>query len=99
MSMRRTCPMCGAATFTGWHCGLDLSAPTAGWRMGRRELRAVHVLALVVKGLDEETYRLRLGAVGVDSSKQFSRRQFFDFMAGLRTLPDAPGQPMGRQHG
>lgn len=83
------CPVCGIRTFARWHCGIDISS-SRPFRMGAPELKAVHTLAMATKGLDEETYRLRLGAAGVASSKQFTRRQFVDFMRALRALPDAP---------
>ena len=60
--------------------------------MTRARIRAVHVLARKRKGLDEETYRLRLRAVGVGSSLELSHTQFDALMRGLRALPDAVGQ-------
>ena len=50
-------------------------------------LQLVHA-TVAQKGLDEETYRLRLGAVGVTSSKEFSRDVFKQFMSELAKLPD-----------
>lgn len=84
----RTCPKCGARTNSAWCCGIDLLA-RCRWCMTRDRIRDVHVLALGAKGLDEETYRLRLAAIGVESCKQFTRQQFDDFMRALRALPDA----------
>lgn len=89
MRSAHLCPVCGIRTYAQWHCGIDLFM-RHDWRMGPRETKAVHTLALSTKGLDEETYRLRLRAVGVTSSLQFTRRQFLDFMAALRALPGAP---------
>jgi hypothetical protein len=83
----RECPLCGLPTSARWCCGLDLSARRR-WVMSYDRIRAVHVLALSIKGLDEETYRLRLSAVGVDTCKDLSRAQFAEFMRGLRALPD-----------
>lgn len=51
-------------------------------------LRMVHA-TVARKGLDEETYRLRLQAVGVASSKEFDRTTFQRFMSELAKLPDA----------
>ena len=88
----RYCPQCGSRTLLRWHCNIDLSARRR-WAMSPERIRAVHVLARSVKGLDEETYRLRLAAVGVTSCKELSRAQFAAFMAGLRALPDARRSP------
>ena len=51
-------------------------------------VRQVHSVARRQKGLDEETYRLRLSAVGVESCKEFTRRQYQVFMGALARLPD-----------
>lgn len=93
----RTCPRCQQHTSHRWCCGLDL-ATRKRWRMTRDRVRMVHVLARSRKGLSEEMYRLRLAAVGVDSSLQLSRLQFHQLMAGLRTLPDSPAWIAGRRH-
>lgn len=87
--MTRTCPQCGTSTTFAWCCGIDLTARTP-WLMTAERVRAVHILARVVKGLDEPTYRLNLASVGVDSSKQLSREQFRQLMDKLRSMPDAP---------
>lgn len=55
--------------------------------MTRDRLKLVHALARR-KGLDDETYRLRLGAVGVTSSKELKRESFQAFVDGLNKLPD-----------
>lgn len=68
-------------------CGTFLVKPV--FRMTKAKLQAVHALARQ-KGLDDELYRLRLQAVGVDSSKKLRRKQFDEFMTGLKALPDAP---------
>lgn len=86
---RQECPVCGAQTTRTWCCGLDLTQRKR-WRMTRERIKAVHVLALATKGLDDETYRMRLRALGVDTCKDLSRAQFHEFMRGLRALPDAP---------
>mgnify|MGYP000878483846 CR=1 FL=1 len=85
----RTCPQCDRETAAAWCCGFDLaSAPP--WRMTRERIRAVHVLARSRKGLDDETYRLQLQAVGVTTSLALNRQQFHRLMRALRALPDAP---------
>lgn len=86
-TVARECPMCGRTTYKTWCCGIDLSARTP-WRMTKDRIRAVHMVARGRKGLTEEQYRLRLGAVGVTTSLALSREQFNDFMRGLRALPD-----------
>lgn len=52
-------------------------------------VRQVHAVARREKGLDDETYRLRLSAVGVESCKDFTRTQYQVFMGALARLPDA----------
>ncbi len=85
----RTCPRCDAPTSDRWCCGIDLLAGTR-WRMTRDRVQMIHVLARSRKGLTEESYRLRLAAVGVDTSLKLSRAQFQQLLLGLRALPDAP---------
>lgn len=85
----RTCPRCERATAQRWCCGLDLAA-AAPWCMTRERIVHVHALAYGRKGLDEDTYRLRLRAVGVASSLELSRAQFERLVQGLLALPDAP---------
>lgn len=83
------CPMCGGFTRRTWCCGIDLTARTP-WQMTPARIRAVHMAARGRKGLTEEAYRLRLGAVGVTTCLALSREQFRAFMEGIRRLPDAP---------
>lgn len=84
-----TCPLCQSTTTARWCCGLDLSVRKR-WRMTKDHVRLVHVLARSRKGLTEEEYRMRLGAVGVTTSLALSRKQFHQLLAGLRALPDCP---------
>ena len=93
----RTCPRCQQPTSHRWCCGLDL-AVRKRWRMTRDRVRLVHVLARSRKGLSEELYRLRLAAVGVESSLQLPRVQFHQLLVGLRALPDSPVWIAGRRH-
>lgn len=94
---RRTCPRCQQPTDAQWCCGLDLSARHR-WRMTHDRVRMVHVLALSRKGLTEEQYRLRLAAVGVETSLKLSRDQFHALLDGLRALPDSPRWIAGDRH-
>lgn len=87
--MMRTCPRCSTPTAARWCCGIDLLARKP-WRMTRDRVRIIHVLALSRKGLTDEQYRLRLGAVGVDTSLALNCDQFHQLLDGLRALPDAP---------
>ena len=82
--------MCDRLTLLRDCCGIDLTARRTRFRMTRDLLRLVHVEA-ANKGLDDATYRLRLRAVGVASSKDFDRATFKRFMSELAKLPDAPG--------
>lgn len=85
---RRRCPRCDRLTHAPDCCGV-LLANARRWRMTPERIRAVQLLR-VRKGLDEETYRLRLGAVGVSTCKALSRAAFRRFVAGLQSLPDSP---------
>jgi len=58
--------------------------------MTRERIRHVHALAYARKGLDRETYRLRLSAVGVESSIYLGRDQYERLVEGLMRLPDCP---------
>lgn len=87
----RACPVCERETAAAWCCGIELAAAQP-FRMTRERIRAVHVLARSRKGLDEETYRLQLQAVGVESSLALNRQQFHRLMRALRALPDAPAK-------
>ncbi len=89
-STPRTCPLCATPIRSDYCCGIDFRTPRSAWRMTADKVRLVHVLARSRKGLDEETYRLRLRAVGVTSSLALSRDQFHALLAGLATLPDCP---------
>lgn len=93
----RTCPRCQQPTASTWCCGLELTVRKR-WRMTHDRVQMVHVLARSRKGLTDEEYRMRLGAVGVDSSLQLSRDQFHALLAGLRALPDAPAWVRGARH-
>lgn len=86
---RRRCPRCGRLTGAMDCCGILLAARRRPWRMTADKVRLVHVLK-ARKGLDDDIYRLRLGAVGVASSKDLKREQFHTFLRGLAALPDAP---------
>jgi hypothetical protein len=85
---RRRCPRCQALTSRLDCCGIDLTVRRRRFRMTNDLLRMVHA-TVARKGLDEETYRLRLQAVGVSSSKAFDRATFQRFMSELAKLPDA----------
>lgn len=58
--------------------------------MTAERIRRVRVLAHAQKGLDHDTYRLRVGAVGGDSTKTLTRDQYLRLLQGLRALPNAP---------
>ncbi len=81
---QRQCPRCGTRTTARSHCGIDLMP----WRMNKRRIRAVHACAMGRKGLDYETYRLHLLAVGVESSKNMTRSQYQEFFRRMQRLPD-----------
>lgn len=86
----RVCPRCGSKTAAENCCGLMLAARRRQrWKMSAGLVRQVHTIARKQKGLDEETYRMRLGAVGVVSCKDFTKQQYRVFMGALARLPDA----------
>lgn len=85
----RRCPRCERQTDAANCCGVDLRARRRAWHMDRAKIQLVHVLK-ARKGLDDETYYLRLGALGATSCKQLSRSDFRRFLAGLVALPDSP---------
>ena len=66
------CPRCDLETRAGWCCGLDLLGARP-FHMTTERIRAVHVLK-ARKGLDEDTYRVRLQAVGVDTHIEIAER-------------------------
>ena len=61
------------------------------WRMTRQRLAAVHAKArqkgLIDRHGDREMYEIVLHDIGVDSSKQFTREQYRQFMKHINTLP------------
>lgn len=95
--MMRVCPRCHQTTTSTWCCGIDLSV-RGHWRMTHDRVRMIHVLARSRKGLTEEEYRLRLAAVGVDTSLRLSHDQFHNLLHGLRSLPDCPRWIAGTRH-
>lgn len=86
---QRRCPRCDRATASGYCCGVDLTVRRRPWRMDKDKIKLVHILK-ARKGLDEETYRLRLGVVGVQSCKDLGREAFRQFLRGMAALPDSP---------
>lgn len=75
-----------ASKFRCVSCGMWLVAPPFRMTVGR--IQMVHTLALKQKGLREDEYRLRLGAYGVTTCKDFKRPQFYAFVRDLEKLPD-----------
>ena len=87
--MLRICPLCGTTTTRTDCCGIDLTVSPRRFRMSPYLVKLVHTIA-ARKGLDDETYRMRLQAVGVDTCKALDLDRFKRFMVGLNTLPDCP---------
>lgn len=75
-------------------CGTWLVKQRFSMTPGR--IRLVHALALKQKGLREDEYRLRLGAYGVTTCKDFKRAQFDAFVRDLKKLPDVRPYRRGR---
>lgn len=92
---RRRCPRCERLTLQRDCCGIDLFAKRRRWKMTPKLKQLVHVVA-ARKGLDDDTYRLRLRAVGVGSCSDFNRATFAVFMGALSALPDVPSARKAR---
>lgn len=59
--------------------------------MTKGRIQAIRRYAHGRKGLSEDDYRLRLGAVGAKSTLELTEDQFNTVMAGLRRLPTVVG--------
>lgn len=90
----RVCPRCDCKTSAAECCGI-IFAKRRKWRMSKILVRNVHIVARAQKGMTEEMYKLRLGAVGVESCKDFTREQYYTFMRELAKLPNAPRRRSG----
>ena len=82
------CPRCGHQTRNLTCCGETLRRRR--WVLTKDRIRLLRVLAHSRKGLSKEDYRLRLGAVGVESTLDLDRERYVRFIVELRKLPDAP---------
>jgi hypothetical protein len=89
MTAPRQCPRCGLKSRRLNCCGIDLGFRRR-WRMTPAMVRQVHVIARVRKGLDTDTYRLHLAAVGVTTSKRLNRTQHYALLQRFAALPDVP---------
>lgn len=91
--MTRQCPICGGQTRARDCCGVRLGGP---FHMTGARVKALRAYAHGRKGLDQETYRLHLHAVGVDSTLHLDADRYNALLARLRGLPDAPRAEQGR---
>lgn len=66
-------------------------------RISTNMVKAIRAYAHGRKGLDEETYRMHLQAVGVDSTLQLTRAKRQQLIERLRKLPDSPAWVDRRQ--
>lgn len=85
----RQCPHCGIRSRRFVCCNIVLSERRR-WRMTANIIKHVQVFARARKGLDEETYRLNLAAVGATSTKLLTRSQHSELMLRLGRYPDSP---------
>lgn len=85
----RQCPRCGTRSRRLSCCGVILSERRR-WRMSAAMVRHVQIFAKARKGLDEETYRMNLAAVGATSTTKLTRTQHHDLMLRLGRYPDSP---------
>jgi len=88
--MQRQCPRCGIMNGLQHKTCTSCLTPLRQkrFRMDNIKIKYVHVLAKK-KGLDDELYRLRLNALGVNSCKDLKADTYFKFINGLRALPNA----------
>lgn len=91
MTATRQCPRCATDNAIYKNACVECYTPLRSKRfhMDKQRIKYVHVLARQ-KGLDDETYRLRLQSVGVKTCKALKRDNYFKFVAGMKKLPDAP---------
>lgn len=81
------CPACGSETSARICCGVDLEAPFV---MTTARIRSLRRYAHGMKGLDEETYRMHLAAVGAKRTTELTREQHTALLRRLGGLPDRP---------
>lgn len=89
----RECPRCGHRHYDMAikDCELCFTPLRAErFHMNKQRIQYVHVLAMAQKGLTHEEYKDNLRAVGVESSKHMKRQHYYDFLARMKRLPDAP---------
>ena len=85
----RQCPHCGIRSRRLVCCNIILSARRR-WHMSAAMIQHVQVFARVRKGLDEESYRMNLAAVGANSTTKLTRTQHTNLMLRLGRYPDSP---------
>lgn len=85
MTGERLCPHCLATTNAATCCGVTLAAP---FRMTAARITALRRYVHGRKGLDEDTYRLHLQAVGARSTTLLTRHQHEALLQRLGRLPD-----------
>jgi hypothetical protein len=67
------------------------------YRISKPFIIALRRLAHGRKGLDEDTYRMHVRAVGAESTTELTREQHQALVKRLVALPDKP-KPQGRAH-
>lgn len=85
----RQCPHCGTRSRRINCCGVILTERRR-WRMTKTMVRHVQIFARARKGLDEDTYRMNLAAVGASSTTKLTRTQHTELMQRLGRYPDSP---------
>lgn len=85
--MSEQCPACGDLTERDRCCGIDLAAPFA---MTTARVKALRRYAHGQKGLDADTYRMHVVAVGASSTTALTRQQHTELLRRLGALPDRP---------
>ena len=85
----RQCPHCGTKSRRINCCGVIL-AERRRWRMTKAMVRHIQIFARARKGLDDDSYRANLTAVGADSTTKLTRAQHHELMLRLGRYPDSP---------
>ena len=88
----RECPVCGTKTDASTCCGIHLGGVFV---MSKARIRSLRAYAHGTKGLDADTYRLHVSAVGARSTVDLTWPQYNELLKRLAKLPDATARAHG----
>lgn len=87
----RQCPRCRSTIRSRKRCSVcNVSLVKTRWQLTPARIRGLRAIAHGRKGLDEETYHLRLNALGLTTTKDLTQDLYYQFRRGLLSLPDRP---------